>query len=170
MRRRTFIASLIAVTLGGSIDLSACGDKFLRLGRSAKLRRYGAAHPVAILIYSRNSTREGIDALKAILKRAGHRPVALTHGASVSAALAASQYDVVIADYVDADRLTNDVRSAASGAALLPILYKPSKAVEIEATRRYAFLIKPHAMNEFDALDEIDRLMESKSRKTVATK
>jgi hypothetical protein len=169
MRRRTFIASLIAATLGGSIDLSACGDKFLRLGRSARFRRYGAVHPVAVLIYSRNSTRKGINELKAVLKRAGHKPVALDRSASVSAALAASRYDVVIADYADADRLTGDV-SAASGAALLPILYKPSEAVEVEATRRYAFLIRPDAMTKFDALDEIDRLMESKGRHTVATK
>lgn len=171
MRRRTFIASLIAVTLGGSIDLSACGDKFLRLGRSARFRRYAAVHPVAILIYSPgDSTREGIDELKAVLKRAGHKAVALDRRASVSAALAASPYDVVIADYADADRLKGDVRSAASEAALLPILNTPSKAVEIEAMRQYPFLIKPHAMTKYDALAEIDRLMDSKSRATPASK
>ena len=66
MRRRVFIAGLIAATAAGSIDLGACGDKFLRVGRSARFRRYAAVHPAAILIYSpRNATREGIDELKA---------------------------------------------------------------------------------------------------------
>ena len=171
MRRRVFITGLIAATAAGSIDLDACGDKFLRVGRSARFRRYAAVHPAAILIYSPvNSTRAGIDELKALLKRAGHKAVALDRAASVSAALAASPYDVVIADYLDAERLKGDLRSAASQAALLPILNKPSSAVETEAMRQYAFAIKPDAMTKFDALAEIDRLMESRNRDAAASK
>jgi len=171
MRRRVFITGLIGATAAGSIDLDACGDKFLRVGRSARFRRYAAVHPAAILIYSPvNSTRAGIDELRALLKRAGHKAVALDRAASVSAALAASPYDVVIADYLDAERLKGDLRSAASQAALLPILNKPSKAVETEAMRQYAFAIKPDAMTKFDALAEIDRLMESRSQSTAASK
>lgn len=171
MRRRVFITGLIAATAAGSIDLSACGDKFLRVGRSARFRRYAAVHPAAILIYSpRNSTRAGIDELKALLKRAGHKPVTLDHGASVSAALAASPFDVVLADYLDADQLNVDLQSAASQPALLPILNKSSKTVETEAMRQYAFLIKLHAMTKYDALAEIDRLMESRGRGTAASR
>jgi DNA-binding NtrC family response regulator len=171
MRRRAFIASLIAGTAAASIDLDACGDKFLRVGRSARFRRYAAAHPASILIYSPvNSTRAGIDELKAMLKRAGRNPVALDRRASVSAALAAARYDVVIADYQDADRLKADLQSGASQTALLPILDKPSKTVEAEAMRQYAFLIKPHAMTKYDALAEIDRLMQSRTRGADASK
>jgi DNA-binding NtrC family response regulator len=171
MRRRVFITGLIGATAAGSIDLDACGDKFLRVGRSARFRRYAAVHPAAILIYSPvSSTRAGIDELRALLKRAGHKAVALDRAASVSAALAASPYDVVIADYLDAERLEGDLRSAASQAALLPILNKPSKAVETEAMRQYGFAIKPDAMTKFDALAEIDRLMESRSHSRATSK
>lgn len=171
MRRRVFIASLIAGPLAGAIDLSACGDKFLRVGRSARFRRYAAAHPGAILIYSPgNATREGIEELKATLKRAGHKAVAVEHDANVSAALAASRYDVIIADYSDADRVKAGLESAASDAALLPILHEPTKDVETAAMRQYAFLIKPHAMTKYDALAEIDRLMESKTRGKAGSK
>jgi DNA-binding NtrC family response regulator len=171
MRRRAFIAGLIAATAAGSIDLSACGDKFLRVGRSARFRRYAAVHPAAILIYSpRNSTRAGIDELKALLNRAGHKAVALDHGAGVSAALAASPFDVVLADYLDADQLNRDLQAAASQPALLPILNQSSKTVETAAMRQYAFLIKPHAMTKYDALAEIDRLMESRGRNTAASR
>ena len=169
MRRRDFIGGLLAMTLGRSIDVSACGDKFLRVGRSARFRRYAAVHPAGILIYRPvNSTRAGIDQLKALLKRAGHKPVVLDRTASVSAALTASPYDVVIADYVDADRLKVDLQSAASKAALLPILNQPSKDIESAATRQYPFLIKPHAMTKHDALAEVDRLMESRTRSGAA--
>src|SRR6188474_2529910 len=161
MRRRLFIASVMAVAFGRTVDLGACGDKFLRAGRSARFRRYGAAYPVAVLIYRPvNSTRKGIDELKALLKRAGHKAVALDRNANVSAALAASPYDVVLADYLDAGRMKADLRSASSHAALLPIVNTPDKGVEAAASREYAFLIKPHAMTKYDALAEIDRLME----------
>lgn len=169
MRRRDFIGALVAMALGRSIDLSACGDKFLRVGRSARFARYAAVHPAGILIYRPvNSTRAGIDELKVLLKRAGHRPVVLDRTASVSAALTASPYDVVIADYLDADRLNVDLQAATSKAALLPILNQPGKDIESAATRQYPFLIKPHAMTRHDALAEIDRLMESRSRTGVA--
>jgi hypothetical protein len=170
MQRRFFISGLIGATFGPSVDLSACGDKFLRLGRSARFRRYAAVHPGAILIYSPvNSTRAGIDELKVLLKRAGHKAVALDRNASVSTALAASPYDVLIADYLDADRLKADLQSAGSHATLLPIVNQPDKDVETAAMRKYAFLIKPHAMTKFDALAEIDRLMESRSRGAAAS-
>ena len=171
MRRRVFITGLIAATAAGSIDLDACGDKFLRVGRSARFRRYAAVHPASILIYSPvNSTRAGIDELKAILKRAGHNALALDRNASVSGALTASPFDIVIADYLDADRLKSDLQSASSRAVLLPILNSPDKAIETEAMRQYTFLIKPHAMTKFDALAEIDRLMESRRRSTATSK
>jgi DNA-binding NtrC family response regulator len=170
MRRREFVGGLLAMTLGRSVELGACGDKFLRVGRSARFTRYAAVHPAGILIYRPvNSTRAGISELKALLKRAGHKPVVLDRTASVSAALTASPYDIVIADYLDADRLKVDLQSAASKAALLPILDQPSKDIESAAARQYPFLIKPHAMTRYDALAEIDRLMESKSRTGVAT-
>lgn len=171
MRRRHLIAGLLVLMLGSSIDLSACGDKFLRMGRSARFLRYAAVHPAAILIYRPvNSTRAGIDELKALLKRAGHKPVVLNRTASVSAALTASAYDVVIADYVDADRMNADLQSAASRAALLPILNQRGKDIEHAATRQYPFVIKPHAMTKFDALAEIDRLMESRSRSDAVSR
>jgi DNA-binding NtrC family response regulator len=171
MRRRLFIASLAALIFSRAVDLGACGDKFLRAGRSARFRRYGAAYPVAILIYSPvNSTRKGINELQALLKRAGHKAVALDRGASVSAALAASPYDLLIADYQDAERLKADLKSAASHAALLPILNTPDGDLETAARRQFAFLIRPHAMTKYDALAEIDRLMESRSRVAVALK
>jgi len=171
MRRRAFITGLIATTAAGSIDLDACGDKFLRVGRSARFRRYAAVHPAAILIYTpRDATREGLDELKSLLKRAGHNPRAVDRNASVSSALTASPFDVVIADYLDADRLKRDLQSVSSSATLLPILNTPDRAMETEATRQYAFLIKPHKMTKFDALAEIDRLMESRSRSVPASK
>jgi DNA-binding NtrC family response regulator len=161
--RRMFIVGLIATLAVASVDLGACGDKFLRVGRSARFRRYAAVHPAAILIVKPvHATAAGIEELKAMLKQAGHRPVAVDNATEIAGVLAAAPYDLVIADYADASQIGNDLPSASSRPAILPILYKPTKAVEIEAEKHYAFLIKPHAMTRYDALAEIDRLMQSK--------
>jgi CheY-like chemotaxis protein len=161
--RRLFAIGLIAIFTAASVDLGACGDKFLRVGRSARFRRYAAVHPAASLIYRPlNSTPAGIEALKVLLKQAGHRPVAVDSGTNVLSALAAAQYDLVIADYADAGQIKNDVRSMPSKPEVLPILYKPTKAVEAEAEKQYACLIKPQAMTKYEALAEIDRLMQLK--------
>jgi hypothetical protein len=171
MYRRAFIAGVAAAVIGRSIALDACGDKFLRVGRSARFRRYAAVHPSAILIYSpAKATRAGIDELKSTLKRAGHNAVALDHRASVAAALAASHYDVVIADYGDSDRLKADLQSAASQATLLPILDKAPSVVVAEARHQFQFLLTPHEMTKYDALAEIDRLMDTKRRGLSASK
>src|SRR5437588_2861419 len=108
--RRAFVIGLIATFAAGSVDLGACGDKFLRVGRSARFRRYAAVHPATILIYKpASSTRAGIDELKALLKQAGHKAVAVDGGTNISDALAAAHYDLVIAAYADAAGIKNDL-------------------------------------------------------------
>jgi CheY-like chemotaxis protein len=163
--RRLFIVGLIATVAAAaaSVDLGACGDKFLRVGRSARFRRYAAVHPAAILIVKPvHSTPAGIEELKALLKQAGHRPVSVENGSNIASVLATTRYDLVIADYADAGQIGSDLLPASSRPAILPILYKPTKAIEAEADKHYAFAIKPHAMTKYDALAEIDRLMEWK--------
>jgi hypothetical protein len=58
--------------------------------------------------------------------------------------------------------MRSELQSAPSRPEILPILYKPTKAVEEEAEKQYACLIKPHAMTKYEALAEIDRLMQRK--------
>jgi hypothetical protein len=161
--RRIFVMGLISALAVASVDLGACGDKFLRVGRSARFRRYAAVHPAAILIVKPvHATPAGIDELKDLLKQAGHRPFAVDSPADATSALASAQYDVVIADYADTGSIRKQLDAATSAAAILPIVYKPTKAVEAEADRQYAWMIKPHAMTKYDALAEIDHLMDSR--------
>jgi hypothetical protein len=169
-RRSVLAGGVMAILAAASADLVACGDKFLRVGRSARLRRYGAAYPASVLVYRPlNSTKKGIQEFEALLKRAGHRPVTVPNGTDVMRALAAGQYDLVIADYSDARRISNDLESVSSRAVLLPILYKPTKTVEREAAQQYAHIIKPHAMTTYDALAEIDGLMELSRKRAPVT-
>ena len=70
--RRVVVAGVAAGLLAlAYADVNACGDKFMRPGRSVSSRRYAALHPSSILIYRpARSTSPGMamfeDMLKAI--------------------------------------------------------------------------------------------------------
>jgi hypothetical protein len=170
MLRHPVVVAVVAATLASaSADLSACGDKFLRIGRSERFRGYAAVHPSSILIYTpANATPAGIKDFEALLKRAGHKTLAVENGARLSQIFAAATYDVVIADYADTGKIKGELQSVASRPGLLPILYKPTKAVAAEAEKEYHSLIKPDAMSKHDALAEIDHLMELRLKGTAA--
>jgi hypothetical protein len=170
MIQRMFVAGVVAVTIvSGSADLTACGDKFLRIGRSARFRGYAAIHPASILFYKpKNSTPAGIKEFEALLKRAGHKSVTVENGARLSQIPGAAEYDVVIADYTDAGKIKEELQSVAPDLGLLPILYKPTKAVAAQAEKEYHHLIKPDAMSKHEALEEIDHLMELRLKETTA--
>ena len=170
MLRHLFVVAVVATTLAsGSADLSACGDKFLRIGRSERFRGYAAVHPSSILIYTPTSSTPGsIKDFEALLKRAGHKTLAVENGARLSQVFAAAKYDVVIADYADTIKIKEELQFVASKPGLLPILYKPTKAVAAEAAKEYHSLIVADAMSKHDALVEIDRLMELRLKGTAA--
>ena len=170
MFRRLFVvAVVVGAFASGSADLSACGDKFLRIGRSARFRGYAAVHPSSILIYTpANATPAGMKEFEALLKRAGHKPVVVENGAGLSQAFAAAKYDVVIASYNDRGKIKEELQSVPSLPGLLPILDKPTKAVAAEAEKEFHCLIKLHTMTKQDALAEIDHLIELRLKGTTA--
>jgi hypothetical protein len=91
------VAILSVVAIGFTCaEAFACGDKFLRAGRSARFRAYASVHPSPILVYAPKWTRKGISEFEQILTRAGHAPATVTTAAAMSQALAGGKYEVVI--------------------------------------------------------------------------
>ena len=169
MFRRLFIVGIVtAAFASASADLGACGDKFLRIGRSARFRGYAAVHPSSILIYTpASATPDGIKEFETLLMRAGHKPVVVKNGSPLSPAFTTAKFDVVIADFADTGRIKEELQSVPSQPGLLPILNKPTKAVAAEAEKEYHCLIKLHTMNKYDALAEIDHLVELRLKGTT---
>jgi hypothetical protein len=161
MHRRVIVMGILAgLVTSGAADLSACGDKFLRVGRSARYRGYAAVHAASILIYTPvNAKATGIKELEDLLKRAGHTAVAVGNGAALSQSFDNARYDLVIAAYADAGKVKQQLQSIPSRPDVLPILDNPTKAVVAEAEKSYRFVLNTRAMNKFDALAEIDHLM-----------
>jgi hypothetical protein len=170
MFRRALVVFTAAVVVGSaSADVSACGDKFLRAGRSARAKGYAAVHPAAILIYKPAATAKGLKEFESLLKKAGHKSVTLQDGAGLSQALSSAKYDVVITGYADATIINEEVRAAAGKPGLLPILHRPTKAEEAEVAKHYRCVIKPEKMTKYEALEQIDHVMELRLTGTTAS-
>jgi hypothetical protein len=106
--------TLVALTLAllgtisiGSQVVSACGDKFLLVGRGLRFQRaYAAIHPASILILlppkSVKSAAVRDSRLVTALKMAGHRVDVVKQPANLSEVLGRSRHDIVLAERADA--------------------------------------------------------------------
>jgi hypothetical protein len=169
LHRVVLLGMAAGICVASYTDVSACGDKFMRVGRSAYGRRYAALHPSSILIYRpAGSTTQGISDLETLLKRAGHAPRVLQRGESVAPVLATSSYALLIADYKDVEQIKNNLTGVSSPPAILPILLDASKAIEAQARKEFHCLITPRAMRPNDALAEIDHALDVRL-KTIST-
>ena len=98
-----------AVVLGEDVA-SACGDKFVLLGRGARVAR--SKFPSTILIFMNPTSRvPAADKefhVEAVLKAAGHKAQVAESEAEVEKALASGKYDLVLADYNDVPALRKE--------------------------------------------------------------
>ncbi len=161
MVRRFCLVLLTLVTVACiRADVRACGDKFLRVARSARFRAYASLHPSSILVYAPRWTNSGIQEFERILKRGGHRPVTVMTAEAMSQAFAGGKYDLVITSYQDAAAVSRELDGLASRPALLPVVYKARKAETAAAEAAYRCVLKPDRMTQIEALEEVDRLLE----------
>ncbi len=149
MRRGLIVAAaVVGLTASAARVGTACGDKFLAIGRGARFNQvYAAIYPAAILLYAppgRASAPALLDLkFQASLTRAGHRLQVLTDEAPLGATLEAGRFDLVLADLTDVDALRARAARAPTQPTVLPVLAHPSKA-ELEAVKaKYQCEIKP---------------------------
>ena len=160
MFRRVCGIVLTAVAVASAwTAVYACGDKFLRPGRSPRFARYASVHPSAILLYAQRWTPQGIKDFETLLRKAGHKPVTVTSRAAFSQALTAAKYDLVITSYAYAADTSEALRASASTAALLPLVYQPTTSQEQEARAAYQHILRPDKMTPSQALEEIDHVV-----------
>ena len=169
MLRRSIATGIVALGLlsASGADLTACGDKFLRAGRSARQKNYAAAYPASILILkSATSTPEGLEYWRKILKQAGHATPVVVDGPGLSTAIAGARFDVVLADYSEVGRVDAALAQTGSRPGLLPVLHQSGAALTAEARRQYHCVILAKKMDAAQAMAEIDHLMELRRKGT----
>lgn len=152
-------------------DLSACGDKFMRVGRSPTGRHYAALHPSSILIYRpAGSTPKGIADFESLLKKAGHAPRVLQRGEDVAPVLATANYSLLIAEYSDVDTIRKELDTVSAKPGILPILLESNKTVETQLKQDFHCVIRPRAMSDHDALVEIDHALDIRLKDGARTR
>jgi hypothetical protein len=161
------LIALLAVTFTVA-DLAACGDKFLRVGRSSRMRAYASVHPSPILVYAPRWTQKGIGDFEDILKHAGHKPLTVTTHAALVEAFGSRKYEVVITGYPDAAAVQKDLATLPVRPELVPVVYKASKADVSKAAATYRCVIRPEKMTPFEALADIDRVIELRLKDRAA--
>ncbi len=165
MSKRTFaVAALIAggLVLGGGVA-AGCGDKFVLLGRGARVAR--SKFPSTILIFMNPSSRvpaaDKEFRLEATLKAAGHKARVAETDAEVQKELATGKYDLVLADVTDAPALRKEAGAATSKPVVLPLLYKPTPAELTAAEKEANCMVRPSAKSR-DLLIVVDETMKSR--------
>jgi hypothetical protein len=129
------VAATVAFLVVGSIasqELSACGDKFLLLGRGVRFQRaYAAIHPASILLVvppkSVKAAAVRDSRLKNALQMAGHR-VDVVQAARLQEALAGSRYDIILAEGADVMGVKNALSAAAKKPAIIGVIEDPGTA------------------------------------------
>ena len=156
----TIVLAAICVSVSVA-DLAACGDKFLRIGRSMRYGRYAAAYPASIVVFSpRNSVPARVTDLSATLKRAGHRPVVVFDAAGLAAALSGGAVDLVLTGLAQADLAAAAAREAPSRPGIVPVIFEGNPADEAAAMALSTCHIALPGQHRNDALAEIDHKME----------
>lgn len=168
MKRQGVLFVLLLAAVAWT-DVSACGDKFFRIGRNMRYqRRYVAIHPGSVLIYmpARDSAPARIKDLPTMLKQAGHRPSVVTDPGALTSALSAGGVDVVLAGLDDIRLLQKDRPGLTGKPAMVPVLIDASKAqvAEVEGTHHAVIHAPDQERNE--ALAQIDRAIDENSRQT----
>lgn len=170
--RRATVAGMATVMLVSmTSDSIACGDKFLRPGRSTRQARYAAAYPASILLVkSARSSASGLKDWQKMLKKAGHSSQVVDGGPGISRAVAGQAYDLVIADYGEVAGLGPALETMAARPGVLPVLNKSTQANETQVRAEYHSVINPASMTPFQALQEIDQLMEFRIKKHASAR
>jgi hypothetical protein len=160
LRRFSVLMVAAVVVASAAAEPLACGDKFLRVGRSPRLRAYASVHPSAILVYAPRWSRPGIADFERMLKRAGHKPVTVMTADAMSRALGGERYGMVITSYADIAAVKREIDALTVRPAVMPVLYKPAEREAAEASAAYTCILRPDKMNQFEAMEEIDRLID----------
>jgi hypothetical protein len=167
LRRTLALAAAAAVLSTQAVDLHACGDKFLRAGRSSRMKGYAAMYPAAILLRPSPAAKPAVvSAWQKMLKDAGHKAQVAPSGVDLATTVAAGAYDLVITDFGSAAQVRMEIMAARSKPGVLPVLSESTKALSARATAEFEHFIDPEMSNR-EKLAEIDHIMEARL-KTVS--
>src|SRR5262245_30491342 len=169
---RTFVAlafACLTIAATSSQVLSACGDKFLLVGRGVRFdRAYAAVHPASILIVlplkSVKSAAVRDAQLLTALKMAGHRVDIVQQPANLADVLVRSRHDIVLAERADASAIRNvHVTDGQPTPSVVGVLEGPSSTALAAARQELEYVLTtPQSLARI--LNPLDDVMQARLR------
>ena len=160
---------VLAVCAATRVDVSACGDKFLRVGRSGRPAGYAPVHRVSIVIYRAADARKAdVNDFAGVLKRVGHAVTVVDNPADLGRAVAAARYDLVIGAYRDAPAIRQILATVPMRPGIIPLLNNPRPEVSAAAEKEFHCLLRVDKMGLNDVLVEIDHFMDVRLKDQTA--
>jgi hypothetical protein len=169
--RHWLLASSIVVAVFGTCtgDLSACGDKFLLLGRPTGYQQLlKASRPAVILVYSTpqlpavfNDGRFGT-----VMEIAGHHSLTVNDRSMLARTLTSSRVDIVLADPAISRAIATDVQ-AASKAFLIPVLANGSSSERSQLEKQFGAILRLPA-DALTVVHDLDKAMKMKAKRERA--
>ena len=165
----------LALAASGSQAVSACGDKFLLVGRGVRFEQaYAAIHPASILIVlpakSVKSAAVRDSRLLTALKNAGHK-VEVVQQPAVANALSRSRHDIILVERADAVAL-NEMAPPAGQAkpSIVGVLEDPSPSALTDARRQLEYVLPtPTSLGRIlNLMDDVMKARLDSARRSVA--
>jgi len=124
--------ALCVLTVLVAASGNACGDKFVVFGQGVRFQRaYAAAHPANILVYltrdSKWATTDNRERLLSVLRLVGHRPYAVTTADELQAAIATSNYDVILTELTSVGFVNETIAGAKARPTIVPMVFEPTR-------------------------------------------
>jgi len=165
-------ALLIGARSGG---LSACGDKFLLVGRGILFQHaYAAIFPGTILIVQPpkavKSAAVRDSRLVTALKLAGHKVDVVQQPANLADLLRRSAYDIILAERADASSIPEVPTDGKQKATIVAVLEDPASTDLIAARQQFEVVLKaPERLSQIlNLFDDVMKMRRERLRKTAA--
>ena len=167
MSRRSVVTVLALISLARVTDLSACGDKFLLLGRAVGYEQIlKASKPGMVLIYSTPGLPSAFSdgRFSALMELAGHRHRSVRDRQSLEQALSTAQVDVVLADVSASAGIADAVR-ASSTALVVPVLVDVPAAQRADLERKFGCVLSLPADGR-RVISTLDKAMKLRAKRS----
>jgi hypothetical protein len=169
---------LACLTIGGigSQAVSACGDKFLLVGRGVSFRHaYAAIHPASILLVlpakSVKSAAIRDSGLLSALKLAGHRVEVVQQPANLADVLGRSRHDIVLAERADAASAEEAAASVAQAKPSIVSVVEGASSAEAQTAPPGEYVLKaPQRLPQIlNLLDDVMKARLAEQRRIAAS-
>ena len=167
MSRRIVVAVLALIVVARGAGVSACGDKFLLLGRAVGYEQIlKASRPGMVLIYSSPNLPSAFSdgRFSALMELAGHRQRSVRDRQGLEQALATSPVDVILADVSASAGIADFVR-ASSTALVLPVIVDAPAAQRADLERKFGCVLSLPA-DKRRVISTLDKAMRLKAKRS----